>query len=283
MSGFLTVGAVNDAGRNGVIQRMPFYKSLPSTTVARVSHTTWLSTGSPDVGTNPTTGPTNGRVCTRTTAGALNFGFGNATSPANNYLLAFGAQSSSTGTLVLCDRVADVNLSIAAVASTAITGCTATSRLDGANQSAPPYRESCLMITEVTTALSAAANTITLLYTNQDGTGSRTATITTVASAVAGRTCEVNPFVTLQAGDVGARSIDNVTITGTATGNINIALVRPLAWLPLQTANVWCERDYSTEILNMDRLFDNTCLMMLWIPTAAATATFAGEIRTVEG
>lgn len=283
MAGFTTVDSLNSAARDGSLSRIVFYKSLPSTTVARVCHTTWTSTGTPIAGANPTLGPANGRVPSSYTLGALNYGFGSASSPNNKFLLGFGAQSSSTGTLILCDRIADVNLSIAAVASTAITGCTGVSRLDPAGQTAPPYREGGLITTEVTSALSAAANTITLLYTNQDGTGSRTATITTVSSAIVGRTCEINPFVTLQAGDTGVRSIDNVTITGSATGNINLVLVRPLAWLPIQTANVWCERDYSVEILNMDRLFEYACLSMMWLPSAAATATFTGEIKILEG
>ena len=102
--------------------------------------------------------------------------------------------------------------------------------------------EGAMIIVTATNALGTGTNTFTLTYTNQAGTGSRvTGSVTTNASQLAGRLVYGNswiPFVDLQAGDTGARTITDWTLSsGTQTGNCSVALIKPLAWFSSTTVN----------------------------------------------
>jgi hypothetical protein len=80
---------------------------------------------------------------------------------------------------------------------------------------------------DVTTALAAGAGNVvyTVTYTNQDGTASRTGTITIAkGTAIGGRASMV-----LQAGDIGVRSIQNVSAAPTQVGVVRLLGILQLA------------------------------------------------------
>lgn len=86
---------------------------------------------------------------------------------------------------------------------------------------------------EVSAATGAGTPTITISYTNQDGTAGRTATniIATVASSAIGAVYDIG----LQAGDTGVRSVQSLTLSATWTsGTINLVAWRPVASVSLQ-------------------------------------------------
>jgi hypothetical protein len=283
MAGFPTVDSVVNAwsvNRKG--QKLFFNKVMPSVSVANTPHTLWTATGLPGAGAYGSVGKANGRVCYGAQSGSFTAGafrYQNATSPATQHLISLGGTSitsSGTGTLILVDRVSDCLLAHAETTGS-ITGVTATSRLE----SITTPGDGCQIWCEVQTGFSAASNTITFTYTNQLGTGSRTTqNMVTVASAIAGRSVNANLWQGLQAGDTGVRSIESLTlVSGTATGQYAVCLVRPLASIPMPAVAQYVERDFVVELPNLEKIFDDSCLQLIYVPTAAVTATLFGEIR----
>jgi len=274
---FSTVDSlVNALNANGKGQFLRFHKTMAQASVANIPTTLWKATGIPAAGTSTTNGPANGRTPTSSTTGA--FTYTNATGPATMALVRLGWTSmiaSTTGSLILVDRMADCNLNNAQ-ATSAITGLDGSSRC--AATTAPG--DGGQIWTEVTSALSAASNTITYSsYTNQLGTaGQSSQGVVTTASAVVGRSLNANLWQGLATGDTGVRSIQNLTLTaGTATGAYDLCIVRPLGYIPCQQVATWVDRDFVVEVPNLQKLFDSTCFMFIYVPTAAVTGTIFGE------
>ena len=274
---FTTVDQIIAALAAGNGQKWPFTKTLPSTTAAGTWHTLWAATGMPSAGGNTTAGKANGAVCTSATAGAMPYT--NAASGSMNLLsgAAGPTAAAGVGTLLVYDRIAHCNIAHNE-ATGSFAGMSATSRL-GATEGAQIWLE-------VTTALSAASNTIAFGYTNQAGISSRTTpTFATVASSIVGRNPVASTlFLPLQSGDTGVRSLDTVaSLTGTATGNMNVVLARPLLALPMTTAGILTQRDTVTELYQMPKLYDASCISFLFLPNAAGTPTWTGELQYAFG
>ncbi len=279
MAGFTSYDQiVNALTVSGYGRRNTFQQTLPSTTVANIPHSMWAATGIPTAGGNTSAGKANGRVLTKATAGA--HPFSNAPASRTQHLTGMGAftLTSTTGTLLLADRIADCNIAAnEATGSFTGTGLVATSRL--AATTSPG--DGCQIWLEVTTALGAGATSFTFTYTNQLGTGSKTTpSISLVASAIVGRSATAGLWVPLASGDTGVRSIESLTLTGGTTGNLNVCLVRPLLYLPLPSAGIISDRDCVMEMPGLDRLYDDSCLFLIVTTTSAATASVAGEVRT---
>lgn len=278
MPGFSTTDAiVNAFSVNLLAQRLQFDKLMASVSVANTPHTMWKATGIPVAGADPTLGAANGRTPTSATAGA--YTYTNATGPATMHEVTLGAASkvaSTTGSLLMCDRLSDIQLTHVQ-ATTALTGLDGTSRLGATT--APG--DGGQLWTEVTSGFSAAANVKTFTYTNMVGTGSQvTPSFTTIASAVVGRSANANLWQSLATGDTGIRSIQTQThSSGTATGQLNYVLVRPLGYIPLTAVATWVERDFVVEIPNLPKLFDSSCIFFIYVPTAAVTGSIFGEFR----
>ena len=78
-----------------------------------------------------------------------------------------------------------------------------------------------------TTALGGATTPVlTITYTNQSGTGSRTATLTLPSNPAVNTAFLVSPH--LQSGDTGIRSVENISISTGTSGTIKIYGVLPL-------------------------------------------------------
>jgi hypothetical protein len=283
LSGFATVKAVEAAFRTCRHQRCAIYKPVPTGMAANAWFSWWKSAGFPAAGASPTTGPANGRVCTQALAGAIPYA--NAPAGETLHLANFGAQFAGSGTpgasILLVDRIADVNLDQTTGVG-AITGVDATSRLEavgGPESGAQIFLES-------DAAQPATSNTWNITYTNQAGTAGRvTPNFSSLASVTASRALQSNfdPFVPLQAGDSGVRSIQTVTlVSGTTTGLYNLCLVRPLVIMPATGAiPLFIERDFVLEFTSMPRIFDDSCLQLLGWVSSGAVATVYGDLRLV--
>lgn len=130
-------------------------------------------------------------------------------------------------------------------------------------------------------------------YTNQDGVSGRTTTpvklnnqfvngtIISTALAVAG--C-AGPFLPLQSGDTGVRSIESITMTGSEVGLMTLVLVKPLAQMSLRGADGPVEVDYLKDFSGLPVIEDDAYLNFICCPvgTLAATALH-GEIQTAWG
>jgi hypothetical protein len=72
----------------------------------------------------------------------------------------------------------------------------------------------------VSTVLSATTPTITITYRNQDGTGSRTATLTLPTSPAVGSSFRFQPL--LQSGDTGITEVTNISTSGGTSGVLKV-------------------------------------------------------------
>lgn len=134
-----------------------------------------------------------------------------------------------------------------------------------------------ILVTAATTNAAAITN-MTAEYTNSDGTGTRTATITSFpATATLGT---LVPFQ-LQAGDRGVQSIQSITLgTSLVAGTVSIVVFRPVALTPNTVANGGA----GNALLNAQpagaRLWNGSCLQASFIAstTTATTMVWQGQL-----
>lgn len=142
----------------------------------------------------------------------------------------------------------------------------------------------------------ATAHNLSMTYTNQAGTGSRTmpVTVSCTASAITPHIVHsgtaannYGPFLPLANGDTGIQSVQSVQLSA-ASGTASTAalcLVKPLATLPITTASVVAERDLMNQLPSMPRIYDGACLTWLYFAGAATAAStnFYGYIDCTWG
>ena len=262
-------------------QLLHFEKTLSIASTARQWQSLWPATGIPEAGGNTASGKANGRVLTKSTTGALPFT--NAPNGLKTYVTGTDVFSNTTalsnGMLLLVDRISDCQIAHNE-ATGAFTGLDATSRLGPTSGNG----DGCMIFLEVTNTFSAASNNLIFTYTNQVGTGSRTsATVATTASMGNARSAVLGSlWVPLQAGDTGVRSIESMTLSsGTATGNLNVCLMKPLAAFAIYNNNQLISRDFIFEIPVLPRIRDNACLSFLFCSVSAAQSMMVGALTTV--
>ena len=133
-------------------------------------------------------------------------------------------------------------------------------------------------------------------YTNQAGVSGRQTAIATMTtqfvngtilnSAQAGIGYENNgPFLSLQAGDTGVRSVDGVQILGTGdVGLFAIVMVKPLATFTLRGIDAPTEIDYLTDMMALPRIEDDAYLNFIALPNGSLSgAPIHGMIETTWG
>lgn len=128
-------------------------------------------------------------------------------------------------------------------------------------------------------------------YTNSDGVAERTSqTVTmntsTVVGNVLGSNTAVqgasNPFIGLQNGDKGVRSIESVTMLGVDTGLFSLVLVKPLAQHCFREITVPYEKDYLVPTTDLVRIYDDAFLGMVCLPLGSLAATvLRGDIKVI--
>jgi hypothetical protein len=136
------------------------------------------------------------------------------------------------------------------------------------------------------------ATTTIVQYTNQDGTTGRTngAAINQLVSDVQSHlphsgtgAGKFGPFIPLQSGDYGIRSIDRVQFSGQgnqAAGAMAFVVCKPIASIPLTTLYVTAERDLMNMLPSLPRVRDGACLMFMLYSGAAGAAgvSYAGYL-----
>lgn len=136
------------------------------------------------------------------------------------------------------------------------------------------------------TPLGAWVPNLSINYTNSAGTASRTTPVTLPI----GKTAAANwlvlysgtgagkywPFMPLQSGDAGIRSIQSVTISATYTSwEFSIGLCKPLLTLPITTLGVASERDLMNQVPSLPQIQDGANLVWMiyhgaWTPVNSA-------------
>lgn len=133
---------------------------------------------------------------------------------------------------------------------------------------------------EVSAATGAGTPTITVSYTNSAGTAGRTGTntVATVATSAAGTFYPIG----LQAGDVGVRSVQSLTLSATWTsGTIHLVAYRPIMPLGLVAAGLPATVNAVTG--NLARVYDNSVPMLIYRPQTTTTTQLTAYVKFTQG
>lgn len=144
--------------------------------------------------------------------------------------------------------------------------------------------------------MGAGTPNITISYTNQAGVAGRTmpVTVSAVATAVQGHIVHSDPsankyfpFLPLQAGDTGIRSVQSIQLSATMTsGSMALVLCKPKeVKAPLTLAGSYGMVNTVSQIPAFPRVYDGENLNILYYPSqATVTATpMIGFLETVWG
>lgn len=252
-----------------------FAKNVTGTMVAGRPWSTWALAGNPGAGSFSAS--LSGVALDSTSAnvnGQIPF-----TDPVsgNSYLARFQAGATISGTLLLCDRLwHNGGFTITTTTAQTVNSATFPARdLAGSTNG-----DGVLVGIEVSAACGAAAPAPTLTYTNQAGTGSRTASLSfpTANSPAAG---SFFPFG-LQAGDTGIRSIQSLTLgTSWVSGTINLVAYRVIAALELTGAFVPNAIDAVTS--GFQQLHNGSVPFLIFIPSTTTTSNISGQMIVTQG
>jgi hypothetical protein len=136
---------------------------------------------------------------------------------------------------------------------------------------------------EMYTQVGATARTLSVNYTNQSGVTGRTGTCT-VGGTATSLFNEANALtaVTLQAGDTGVQSVEDVTLsatTGTA-GDFGITIARPIAWFP--SGGGMPGRDFTLGPSGMPEIEIDACLAFAAMVISTIEVPIQGMLSMVE-
>lgn len=267
---------INKTSTLGQFKRVDWNKNFLPTTAAVAWEWHFLAkgTGNPDSGSIYNTGTNLAFQATSdSTTGAWGIQHGWDVSPATKHIInasAFSAAATSCpAVLMLVDllgfyRVSSVTTTTAQTLNNTVTLPRYT---DGAWVQA-------FMWNTNTTALGAATPNLSINYTNSAGTASRATPVTLPIGKTACPNGQILysgtgagkywPFMPLQSGDAGIRSIQSVTIsTSYVSGEFSIGLCKPLLTLPLTTIGVASERDLMNQVPSLPQIVDGANLMWM--------------------
>jgi len=138
--------------------------------------------------------------------------------------------------------------------------------------------------------------TFTVNYTNQDGIAGRITPAVTMSTQFVNGTilhslgagaayANNGPFLPLQIGDSGVRSVQSVTIGGVGdVGLFALVLVKPLATFSLFGIDAATEVDYFTDMAAMPEIVDDAYLNFIALPNGTLSgAPIHGVIETTWG
>jgi hypothetical protein len=258
-----------------------FAKAVTATLVAGRPASLWSLGGMPGAGAY--NGTLNGVVLESTSgvpAGAIpHF------DPASNnaYLAYLEAQATQPGVLMLMDRLwhnGGFNITINTAQNIVSPTWPSRCPTSGIDQTPSTNGLGVHLALEVSAATGAGTPTITVSYTNSDGTAGRTATniVATVASSAIGATY----LLGLQAGDQGVRSVQSLTLSATWTsGTINLVAYRLLARLPLAGAFIPNSLDALT--MPLVRLYNGTVPWLVFVPSTTTATNVSGTYQEAHG
>jgi hypothetical protein len=265
-------------GSNGTPENIFFHKVARVAGVAATvpiagrSASMWTYDGMPAGGAVPTSG----EIPDRTTTGAIPF-----TAPGGSrdkHLIGASVAPIVAGIYMLYDRLFHIGgLSGTSTADQTIQGSPASPALTRNTGGAGN-----IAFYEIYSILGSTSTTLTMTYTNQAGTGSRTSTI--FIGGTAAREVTRMQRIPLAAGDSGIQAIEKVKLTATTggAGNFGITIAQPLAWIPVGAAGTMGWRDYTTGLPGIPVINPDACLSLMFIPASATAPELYGSLSTIE-
>lgn len=234
-------------------------------------------------------GPVNGTVFTNATSGAIPI----PQTPSNEALYFVNAWAMNIGaasSLLLTDRLFGFEKTINSTGSDVIYSGNVT-RYQNTNPNTWDSAEGNFVYMVTTaTGLPATAHTNTLVYTNENGTGSRTSPGGVGISSCTSYRIDladtsVQWFYPLQSGDRGVLEISTVTCNAlVATGSQNCILAHPIAWIPTYAIALLTKFEGWQSCFQMTRLHSDACLNLLHVARiTGSNAASHGALTLVSG
>lgn len=261
----------------------PFAKAVTPTLVAGRPHSLWYLGGSPGAGAmdNTTSGGVALSSSSALVAGQIQHvdpGSGNA------YLARLSALAGQAGTLLLCDRLwhgSDIiGGAVVSVTSTSLQTVTSMPALPARDSAGSVNGDGVLVGLEIYAAMGVGTPTVTLGYTNQAGTASRSST--NVDAVIASSAIGAFYRLGLQAGDTGVKSIQGITLSATMTsGNFGLVAYRVLAAIELAGAFIPNAIDALTG--GFAQLFNGTVPFLIFIPNTTTACNLSGSYIETQG
>lgn len=264
---------------NGVIagfqSPVGFAKAVTGTMVAGRPWSLWALAGNPGAGSFDTT---LAGVALSSSSSQVS-GQLRHTDPSsgNAYLANLSATATQAGLLLLCDRMwHNGGFTITSTSAQMVSSVTLPAR----DIAGLANGDGVILGLEISSAAGAAAPTITVTYTNQSGTGSRTGTnsFATANSPAAGSFFPIG----LQAGDTGVRSVQSLQLSASwVSGTMNLVAYRILASLPLAGAFIPNAIDFLTG--GGTRLYNGVVPWFIFIPNTTTTSNISGVYQETQG
>ncbi len=264
----------------GLRPPVEFSKAQTTTLVAGRPTSLWALGGSPGAGSYDST--LNG--VTLSSSSTIPNGAIPHWNPAagNSYLAYLEAMATQAGRVLLLDRLwHNGGYTITSTSAQNSTTPTWPSRCptSGTDLSPATTGLGVMLAVEVSAATGSGTPTITVSYTNSNGTSGRTGTniLATAASAPIGTTY----FIGLQSGDVGVRSVQSLTLSATWTsGTINLVAYRKLAGVSLlpQQSNAIDSITGAGA-----RLYDGVVPYLVFVPNTTAATNVQGTYIETQG
>jgi hypothetical protein len=279
---------INEVTTNGKFWRADWNKSTQPTTVyAAGNWYDWsFAPGNPVADPN-FSGGTNLTSSSRSESfGVGIYNAGNVSSDTKHVINASAYNASTLGVpgvLMLVDQLLFYPIT---------TVTTTTSQLLTTSVTLPRYADGVGVRAYIAagSTMGAGATNLGLSYTNQSGVAARSLPfIVSAPSSSAGGTIihtgnaanRYGPFLPLQAGDRGIRSVQSITIqTSMVSGFLTLVLCKPLFTLPLTTVGVAAERDLLNQLPSLPQIQDGANLQWLYFAGSATptSAPFYGHI-----
>jgi len=256
---------------NAYIHKPTVYgKDSATNEAAGICHTPWYQGGIVGAGAAPT-GGLNGANVTGPVAGGI--ASPAAVSGATSILGKFTAcHTGNIGFIWLIDRLWGNVPVVTTTGAQAITQPTLPSR----DETAATVGGGVFLALEVsaTTGNAGAITNTTVSYTNSAGTAGRTATLSSFP--ITGVTGTWVPF-SLQAGDLGVRSVQSITLgTSYVSGAVHLMAWRLVASIPTPNSNVGNSLDIFG--LNSPAVWDASALQLVYFCTGTPVGGVSGEL-----
>jgi hypothetical protein len=283
MHGFSSLSdLINEVTNNGKRKDFTFNKIGTAAAIGN-TNSLWRVGAYPAAGLAAAAAPA-GTAPTDATQGA--FFFVNPSSPDTQHFVRADVMSSlAPRTLLLYDRLFEVNKTMASTATEAVSGVP--TRYQNTADDQPDSADGNFLMVEVQAALAATAHNWTVCtYTDHNGNAATLPSLTGNSAAPANRLDHpLNQwFAPLQAGDNGIRTLTQMQCSASITGTVAFVIGHPIAFMPCVVANMITIVDGINTAFNLTRIFDDACLAFLDVnsPTTSA-ATFNGMFATASG
>jgi hypothetical protein len=284
MSGFKSIGEVVNAELDGKVRNYIWRKTPSQATTSGIWFDLSMSPGMPVPKYWFDATPLTARVITQSADGGFYHG---PDVTGEKYLRSITTQASAATALpmnaILCDYLLYY--------PTTDDGTTDPQVMDNIVTLSRYTDGKGVQILPITVGARTGGQIFTISYTNSDGVAGRTTTATTQNTAttlgsVTGSNTAVinasNPFVSLQAGDSGVRSIESITMGGVDVGLMSLILVKPLVQTCFREITVPYEKDFLVPTGDLIRIYNNAFLNFVCLPLGTLAATvLRGDLKVV--